>query len=1253
VREHRGDFCAFKWGENFVVNKLVSFLLILVVVCSALAAGAQESRATLSGLVVDPALAPISGAQITVAEIRTDAKTVTASDSAGQYTVPFLPAGDYEVRAEAQGFKQFVRTAIHLESGSHVIVDVKFQLGSTNETVTVSGEAPLLNSADASIGQGITTQQVEDFPLNGRNPMMATQLAIGVVATANPTLVHPFDNAAASGWSMGGSSQQTAEILMDGAPDATWDNRVAYSPPQDAVQEVKVKAFDTDASHGHTGSGTINEVMKTGTNAYHGSIYEFNQPASLAAGPFFGTKQALKYNQYGLTMGGPVVVPKLYNGHDKLFWFFAWETLKDAQPNSKNLTVPTAAERLGDLSALTGTPVPFQLYNPYSGVLSGGKVTRQPFKCDALGNPIAPNMTAGPGFGTQTGGVACNKMPQQLLSPVAQAYLKFYPQPTGPGSPTTNQIGYGNYANPATTNDDYSNELGRLDWAMSDRSRLSFNIRHNSEFQNKNNYFLNNTTGSNLVRNNWGATADEVYIINSSTVVNVRANYTRLFEAHPSPSAGFDATTLGFPSYINTSSRYPLLPAMSFGSSCGSDALPGTSFDCFGATSSDRIPSQSYQLFADVQKQWGAHSIKFGVDARQYQLDAQAYGAASGSYSFAGVGATNEWTNGPNPNSTIQFGQDFAAFLLGLPTSGTNSAYDINTRGTYTGYYYGLFIQDDWRIGRTLTVDLGLRYDHDTPYSEKQGRTVNGFNATATTPIGAAAKAAYTGGANPVLPPVSAFQVPGGLTFPSPSDGAVYSNDSHMVSPRIGFAWSPELFGGKTVIRGGFGLFVQPIALSNFATTGTFSSSPVLTQEGFNAKTLLSVPSNFLAPSATLSNPFSTIQAPAGSSAGLQTFFGQGIDFMAPEAKNPYSERWTLGFQQEIRPDLLLEMVYMGNHSVHLPIALTQLNGIPRSLLSTLPYRDQNLFNNMNANVTNPFAGLIPSVAGFNGATVKAAQLVVPYPQYPFSTDSTNFSTGVLEHNANRGSSSFNSLNVRVQKRMSYGLQLSTTYVWSKLIEQVAYLNNTDPAPERRISAFDHTHRFVTAVNYDLPVGSGKLLNTGAGWMDRVFGGWKMNGIYTYQTGAPLLFMNGSTTSPGDYALCSVPVTSNGSTCASPVTYFSTPLVLNNRQTVGTAFDTTQFLTASGSQFAYHLRTLPTTFGNLRQDGQNNMDASIIKKVDVTERAYLQLRLEAFNLMNHPTFASPNMQVTNSTFGTITTQSNRPRQLQLGVRFAF
>ncbi|HTD21039.1 MAG TPA: carboxypeptidase regulatory-like domain-containing protein [Terriglobales bacterium] len=1231
------------------MNRLISFFILLSVILYTGAASAQETRATLSGLVTDPSSAPVVGAKITVIEIRTGTKTATVSDNAGQYTVPFLPPGDYEINAEAQGFKQFVHRAVHIESGSHPVIDIRLQIGNNTESVTVTAETPLINSADASIGQGMTTQQVEDFPLNGRNPMMVTQLAIGVIATGNPTLVHPFDNGAASGWSMGGTPAQTAEILMDGAPNATWDNRAAYSPPQEAVQEVKVKAFNTDAAFGHTGSGTINEVMKTGTNKLHGSAYGFAQPSWASANSFFNNRNNVarpntNFNQYGLTAGGPVIVPKLYNGRNKLFWFFAWEVLKDGQPNPKLLTVPTSAERQGDFSSLlTLGSQSVQIYNPYSGTLSGTKVNRKPFMCDASGNPLAPNMTPGPTFGTQASGIPCNKIPQQLLNPVALAYLKFYPQPNVTGTAT----GYSNYANTATTNDDYSNELGRLDWTMSERSRLAFNVRHNSEFQSKNNYFLNNTTGSDLQRNNWGATADEVFIINPSTVLNVRANYTRLNEFHPSPSAGFDPTKLGFPSNITSTSQYLQLPAISFGSSCGNDTTQAASFDCFSGTGSDRIPSQSYQLFGDVQKQLSSHSLRFGVDARQYKLDAQSFGAATGSYSFAGIGATNSWTNGPTASTAPGFGQDFAAFLLGLPTSGT---YNLSSRGTYTGYYYGLFVQDDWRIRKNLTINLGLRYDHDTPYSEKLGRTVNGFASTATNPLAAAAVPAYNSKPIPQIP-VGSFNVPGGLTFASPSDGSIYSNTSHLVSPRVGFAWSPDLFNGKTVIRGGFGVFVQPIALSNLAPTGAYSSSPVLTQEGFSQTTQLAVPSNFLLPTTTLSNPFPVIVQPAGSAAGLATFNGQSIDFLAPNAKNPYSERWTFGIQQSVTPNLLFEIAYIGNHSVHLPIALTQLNGIPRAYLSTLPYRDQALINSLTANTPNPFAGLIPNVASFNGATIAVRQLLAPFPQYPVA-DSTSFSSGVVEHNASLGSSSFNSLNVRVEKRMSHGLQLVTTYIWSKLIERDEWLNNTDPAPERRISPFDHSHRFITAVNYDLPIGNGKLLNLGSGWMDKVLGGWRINGIYTYQTGAPIVFMNGSTTNPGDYSLCSVAVTAVGS-CPASATFFTAPLLLNNRQTVGTAFDTSHFATLTNYQFQFHLRTLPTTFSNLRQDGTNNLDASIIKRFAMTERVYIQLRLEAFNLLNHPTFGAPNLQATSTSFGIINTQANRPRQLQFGARFVF
>ena len=1099
-------------------HPLVILSLLLLPFLSTAVMG-QESRSTISGTIVDQTDAAIPGVKVIATEVRTGTKTQAVSDAAGLYTIPFLAPGEYQIEAQAPGFKTLVRKGIRLASSDHPVIDLKLEVGATSQSLEITADVPLVDTANSAIGQTITTRQVEDFPLNGRNPMMVAQLAIGVIATGTPSLVHPFDNGAAAAWSIGGTPAQTSEILMDGAPNSTWDNRLAYAPPQDAVQEVKVKAFDVDAAYGHTGSGTINKVMKTGTNSLHGSIYEFTQPSGLAANNFFNNKAGVrapdsKLNQYGLTAGGPVILPKLFHGKNKLFWFFAFEGLKDSQPNTKFLTVPTDAERRGDFSALLALGSSYQIYNPYSGVTSGSNVARQPFRCDVSGNPLTPNLTPGPQYGTQPAtGTPCNILPQQLLDPVASAYLKFYPAANLPGR----NDGYSNYGNGATTDDNYSNELGRLDWNMSQRSRLAFNVRHNDHFQTKNNYFGNNSNSiaSNLTRRNWGATVDEVYTLNNSTVFNVRANYTLMREAHPSISAGFDPTSLGFPSYLARSSEYLELPNISLGSSCGNDTTQAASFDCLGQTGADLLPSQSYQLFGDVTKEWRTHVFKFGVDARQYKLDAQTYGASTGSFTF-GTG----WTNGPNSSSpAANFGQDFAAFLLGLPTSGN---FDLNTRGTYTSYYYGFFLQDDWRIKRNLTLNLGIRFDEDTPYSERLGRTNNGFNLTAKNPVADAAIAAYNARTASAMPFPINFAVPGGLTFPSPGNGNVYDITSHLLSPRVGFAWTPEMFAGKLVFRGGFGLFVQPIAMSNLNPTGGYSSVPILTQQGFSQSTPFPVPSPLLKPTTTLSNPFPNgFLQPSGSSAGLGTFNGQGLNFLNPKMQNPYSERWTFGFQREVMHDMVVEVAYIGNHTVHLPVAFTQLNGIPRQYLSTLPYRDTALNSTLTATVPNPFAGLLPGT-NLNLANVAVQQLLAPFPEYPVSGP-TSVGTGVTERNADLGSSYFNSFNVRLEKRLSHGVQLVTTYIWSKLIERDEWLNNTDPAPEKRVSPFDHTHRFVTAVNYDLPVGRGKLANLQSRWLDVILGGWRLNGIYTYQTGAPIPWLNNSSNNPGDYPLCSMP----------------------------------------------------------------------------------------------------------------------------------
>jgi hypothetical protein len=1217
---------------------------------------AQDTRATISGIVLDPSGARIPNASITLTETRTGVKTAATSDTVGSYSITFLPPGDYEIRVEVAGFKSFVRKGFRLASSDHPVLDIRMEIGSVSELVTVVAETPMLETANVSTGQSISTKQIEDFPLNGRNPMMAAQLALGVIATGNPnTPISPFANGAASGWSIGGTPSQTSEIMIDGAPNATWDNRVAYAPPQEAVQEVKVKAFDGDAGFGHTGGGTINKVMKTGTNQFHGSAYDFMQPSSLAANNFFNNRagipvQETKFNQWGGTAGGPVRIPKLFDGRNKLFWFFAVERITGSQPNTKFLTGPTEAERKGDFSALLSLGSSYQIYNPYSGVLSGSTVRRSPFYCDASGNPITPNLTPGTGYGTQATGTPCNKLPQQLLNPVSLAYLQFYPAPNITGRAD----GYSNYGNSNTTDDDFSNQLGRLDWAMSSRSRLSFNIRHTDYLQSKNDYFNNKAHGlaSMLTRGNWGSTVDEVYTLNNTTVINLRANYTRLRETHPSPTAGFDPGTLGFPSYLATNSLFIQLPRISFGN-CGNDSTQATSFDCLGQTGADFLPSNSYSFFGTVVKQWRSHVFKFGVDARRYLLDAQTYGNSVGSFTFAGFGTANGWTQSASNATPAPFGQDFASFLLGLPTSGQ---YDLNARGTYTANYYALFVQDDWRIRSNLTINLGLRYDRDMPYSEKLNRTVNGFDFTTTNPIADAAIAAYNAKTAAKMPYVINFAVPGGLTFASPQNSEIYQITSRIVSPRIGFAWSPGIFHEKMVIRGGFGIFVQPIAMSNLNPTGGYSSTPILTQEGFSQTTQFPVPSPLLSPAANLSNPFPNgFTQPPGSSAGLTTFLGQNVDFFNPTMKNPYSIRWTFGIQRQITPTLVMEVAYIGNHALRMPMSVTQLDGIPRQYLSTLPYRDAALITTLTASVPNPFAGLIPSLgsSGLNGTNTSVRQLLTRFPQFPVA-DSTSFSSGVTMRNSNAGSSYFNSLNVRVEKRLSHGLQVVATYGWSKLIERDSYLNNTDPAPEKRISPFDRPHRFVTAVNYDLPIGSGKLIDLKSRWLDRLVGGWRINGIYTYQVGAPSLWMNGSTNNPGDYPLCSVSTVNGLCPAGSETTSLrSSDFNLNTRGVDGRAFDTTRFVTATAGQFQFHLRTMPSTFGDLRADGQNNLDASILKKFQTTEKTYVQFRFEAFNILNHVAFGAPNVQVTSSSFGTITTQANRPRQIQIGLRFVF
>jgi hypothetical protein len=453
-------------------------------------------------------------------------------------------------------------------------------------------------------------------------------------------------------------------------------------------------------------------------------------------------------------------------------------------------------------------------------------------------------------------------------------------------------------------------------------------------------------------------------------------------------------------------------------------------------------------------------------------------------------------------------------------------------------------------------------------------------------------------------------------------------------------------------------MFVAPITIASLAVTGAYSTNPILAQEGFSQTTQMVVTNNsYLTPAATLSNPFPNgLVQPTGSSLGLATYNGQTVNFLNPEMKNPYSLRWNLGIQHAFGKNTVVDVTYIGNHAVHSPITVTQLNGIPRQYLSTLPVRDAAVNTTLSATVPNPFQGLLPNSTTMNGATTALVNLLSPFPQFPVGDSASGWSgsQGVLQQNLNLGRSYYHSLNVRAERRLSHGLSAIVNFGYSKLIEQLSWLNDSDPVPEKRTSPFDHPIRVVTAITYDLPVGRGRALNVNSRWLDAVVGGWHVNSVFTWQLGAPLVWTNGSTTSPGDYVYFGGP----GDLAAS----------FDNRQTaVGagskpfSTFNNTLFGApsantgvSSANTFAYHIRTFSTTFPNIRQDSLNEWDPSLLKRFNFTETKYLQLRFEFFNMLNHPVFAAPGtLSATNAAFGVITATANRPRTVQIGARIVF
>ena len=1031
--------------------------LVLLLATFACFAHAQEYRSTLTGRITDPAGSGVPAAKVTATKIDTNERFPTVSGPEGFYTIPQLMPGTYEIAAEVTGFKKYVQSGIELASTSRVGVDIQLTLGATTESINVTSDAPPLQTVSASAGQAITMKEVENLPINGRAPMDLAVMAYGVVNTGVRDQNRPYENGGFSALAMGGAGNGNNEVLTNGVPITgtvgITGQRAGFSPPVDGVAEVKVDVLNVDASFGGAGGGTVQIITKSGTNGLHGAASEFNQRRSLNATPFFtnmagGQKTDFKQNQWGTSVGGPLWVPKVFDGRNKVFWFFNYEGHKNSEPLPTYTTVPTVKERTGDFSELLALGSTYQLYDPYSATLSGSVVKRTPY----VGNII----------------------PTSRLSPVTQKYLNYIPSPN---------FNYGtkdytsNYFSPLTTNNSYYAFSGRLDFDLSSRNRLTMSMQNSFWSQNSGILFNNIARGEVGSRAIWGGMVDDVHTFTPTLVANLRFGFSRYRAYYDQSSLGFDSTSLGFPGYVTGNATKQLMPVFTMTDGFLS-SNPTTNMHY-----SDQ-PYNIYQAFGSVTKVVGEHTLKFGGEHRVMDFTNLSWSASTGSYTFD----NGSWMKADNSTSSSPaLGGSMAEFLLGLPTSG---AYTINAPSKNDSLYEVAFVQDDWHARPNLTFNVGLRWEYNGPTTERWNRLSNGFNAGATNGITNQANAAYASlyptisAKNPLL--YASINAVGGLTFADANHRAPTTMSKKDFSPRFGVSWSPTALKGKTVLRVGAGLFDSVYG-------------PIVPQQpGFsNTTTLVATNDSYLTPAMSLSNPFpSGITQPPGAANGINTYLGQGITFLNPNTLRQYNIRWTFDVQQELSKNTTLEVGYIGNHGIHLTNNFS-FGALPVKYLSTSLTRDASQVANasaLSATVTNPMAGLMPGTS-LSGSTISVSNLLRAFPEF----------SGVTENNMNSGGSYFHQASLRLSRRLSHGFLLSFDYSYSRLMEANSYLNSGEMKLEKHVSADDRPENVGISVLYQLPFGRGKhFLGSSKGVVNTIVGDWAVSSLYNYHSGAPV-----------------------------------------------------------------------------------------------------------------------------------------------------
>jgi hypothetical protein len=1142
---------------------------------AATAVWGQEVRASLTGLVTDPSGAPVPGVDIAVENVAQNVTAATQSNETGNYVFPYLAPGVYRLTVERAGFKKYIRENVILQAQDKVRVDVRLEVGEIIQTVTVTEGVSLLQTETASRSQIISNELIANVPTQGRNPFQVAWAAPGVIKTGDWRYLRSFDIAGTSNFSVNGGRNRENEVLLDGISNVRGNRTVIHVPTMESVQEFKVVTNSYDAQYGRTGGGVVTIVTKSGGNAFHGNAFEYFQAEELNANQSELNrggvpKPGMNINTFGVQASGPVFVPRLFDGRNRLFWMVSYEGMRQRSADPLVRNFPLLEWRQGDFgSLLNAQGQPVLIYDPLT--------------------------TTAAGLRTAFSG---NRVPASRINRIATEVLKYYPAPNSPGEGPAR---VNNYIVGSRWRGNLDQWIGRADWVINSKNTFFFRYGQNpfSEYRSlvwDGSNVAEPTGNAPLIRNGRNWTFDWTSTLTPTINFNLRAGLARWEEQTGNTfGAGFNPADLGFDAALVRQFTRLQFPRFDLGT--------------YQAIGSDRLlnlaANDAYTVQPNLNMVVGKHILKMGAEGRRYNDNFANPGLAAGFYQFG-----RNWTQQRALQADAVSGNELATFLLGYPSGGR---VDVNIDPAYSNRYFALYINDDWKVTPSLTLNLGLRWDYEAPVRERYNRQLRGFDFSATSPLAGQAKTDLKGG---VL-----------FAGASGSQRFAFEPDRNNFQPRIGAAYR---WGQRWVIRGGYGLYFlgqnEPGAAQGFSRSTSITTS---TDGG-------------LTPAVSLTNPFANqpggrLLAPIGSTLGLASFLGEGLGANFLNRPLPYSHQFSFDIERELPGNLLVEVGYVGNATRKLPLGVG-VNVLPASVLGRRTPSGAIDTAWYNERLPNPLANLIPANAAKNGPTITRQELLLPYPHF----------AGISLGSVPIGRQNHHGFQSKVTKRFSHGLTFLASYAAIKTLEQVNMLNAQDfvlATPEstrlekRSAQQIDLPQKFTIVGVWEVPVGRKKSFGANLpAALDLVVGGWQLNWDITYQSGWAVDYPNANQVRTGSAKLPS------------------------DRRSFSQWFDTSLWNDPNTgrrvpAQEPFTLRTFPTRFGDVRVPGYRNWDASVSKYFPLHEEIKLQFRFEMINAFNHPWFsnmASGALNVTNAAFGQLDpVQRNLPRFIKLALNLSW